>query len=96
MKKFVFLYCRDGESPKGDVEAWTNWFKSAGDVWVDIGNPFGQSKEVTSTEVKDGDSGALQATGYSIVKAADMDAAVAIAKSCPATDCVKVYEALPM
>ena len=58
------------------------WFGGMGDAVVDGGNPLGMSKTLTSGGVTD-DGGANPVSGYSIVNAADMDAAVEMAKGCP-------------
>ncbi len=53
-----------------------------GDALVNPGTPLGVTKVVSSDGVIDGErSGRL--TGYSIVQADSMDAAVEMAKSCP-------------
>lgn len=61
---------------------------------VDGGNPFGPSKAIaTDGTVSDGAPSAL--TGYSVITAADIDAATELAKGCPvfAVDGkVEVYE----
>ena len=61
--------------------AWTNWFGALGDVLVDGGNPISQATAISP------DGSVMDATsapsGYSILKADDLDAAVALAKGCP-------------
>ena len=63
------------------MTAWTDWFGVLGDKLVDGGNPTSQSKAISPDgSVMD----ATQApTGYSIIKADDLDSAVALAKDCP-------------
>ena len=65
---------------------------------IDGGNPTGLAKTVTSGAVKDG-GGANPLTGYSLLTAADINAAVALAKGCPILDAggsVEVAEAIDM
>jgi len=63
------------------MQAWTAWFGQLGDALVDGGNPTSISRAISP------DGSVMDATsapsGYSIIKAADIDAAVAAAKGCP-------------
>lgn len=64
------------------MKAWTDWFAELGTALVDGGNPASQTRSIapdgTVTQV-----GADAPTGYSIIKADDIDSAVALAKGCP-------------
>ncbi|OGO69157.1 MAG: hypothetical protein A2Z49_13145 [Chloroflexi bacterium RBG_19FT_COMBO_56_12] len=96
MKKFVFLHY-GYETPTQEImDAWNNWFASIGDKLVDVGNPFGPGREITHNGTKElaHDLGAI--TGYSIIKADNIDEAVKIAKSCPIITSIRVYEAMSM
>jgi len=81
MKKFVYLYI-GGEPPADAAEgkkvmaAWEAWFGTLGKDLVDIGAILGDRKTV-------GGSAATKATGYCVVQAADLKAAVAMAKKAP-------------
>ena len=63
------------------MTAWTNWFGTLGGALVDGGNPISQAKAISP------DGSVMDATsapsGYSILKADSLDAAVALAKGCP-------------
>ena len=63
------------------MTAWTNWFGALGDALVDGGNPISQARAISP------DGSVMDATsapsGYSIVKADDLDRAVELAKGCP-------------
>jgi hypothetical protein len=87
MANYLLVY-RGGSMPATPEEqaqvmkAWTDWFTEIGPALVDGGNPASQTKVVT----KDGsvtDGGAGSPTGYSIIKADDIDGAVKLAKGCP-------------
>ncbi len=103
MAKFMFAYHGGGmpETPEeGEkvMAAWREWMGNVGDAFVDAGAPLGMSKTVSSGGVAD-DGGANPISGYSIVEAADMDAALAMAKGCPIMDSggsVEVAEAMDM
>ena len=58
------------------------WVSSLGDASVDPGNPLGMSKTVSADGVTDG-GGANPMSGFSVVKADSMDAALEMAKECP-------------
>jgi hypothetical protein len=98
MKKFVFLYQGQGstEPTAEGMKAWGDWFASLGEHLVDGGNPFGAGREVTADGVTDLSADANPITGYTIVNAADLDAAQELLAGCPMSTGVRVYEALPM
>jgi hypothetical protein len=63
------------------IAAWNGWFGSLGDALVDGGNPISQTKAISPDgSVMDATSAP---TGYTIIKADDLDAAVALARGCP-------------
>jgi hypothetical protein len=63
------------------MAAWTSWFGTLGAALVDGGNPVSQSRAVSP------DGSVMDATsapsGYSIIKADSLDAAVEVSKGCP-------------
>ena len=89
MTEFVLVYT-GGSMPETEeegakvMEAWGAWMGGLGDALVSGGNPFTpQAKTIDSNGgVADGAVG-TPATGYSIVKADSLDAAVELAKGCP-------------
>ena len=87
MAKFL-LITRGGTMPDSPQEgarvmqAWTDWFTTIGGSIVDPGNPISQVRVVAADgSARPGDTGSV--TGYTVVEAADMDAAVALAKGAP-------------
>lgn len=87
MSNFLLLY-HGGSRPEDPAEqaqvmkAWTDWFGELGSALVDGGNPASQTRQIGADgAVTQVDGGAP--TGYSIIKAADIDSAVALAKGCP-------------
>jgi hypothetical protein len=100
----MFIYHGGGrpETPEeGErvMAAWQAWMGSIGEDMVDGGNPAGPSKTVTAGGVED-NGGANPVSGYTLVNAADMDAAVKIAQGCPILEggggTVEVAEAMEM
>lgn len=87
MPKFLFVY-HGGKRPEGKDEidkamaAWGKWMSDHAKAIVDPGNPVGLSKIVSAGGVAN-NGGTNPAFGYSIVEAADMDAACAIAAENP-------------
>jgi len=104
MKNYVFIYYNGGATdnmPMDEVRAaWMAWFQELGDKVVDAGNPFNSGGKVVMADgVNDAQGPAT--TGYTIVKADSLDAAIALAKTCPLVAHVKdagvgVYETMPM
>ena len=87
MSQFIFAY-HGGKTPETPEQgeqvmaAWRAWMGGMGDALVQPGAPVGMSKTVSGTGVAD-DGGSNPVSGYSVVRAADMNAAVAMAKGCP-------------
>ena len=87
MAKFVFAFHGGGmpETPEeGEkvMAAWGAWMGGLGAALVNGGAAVGKSKTVHAGSVDD-DGGANPISGYSVVEAADMDAALVMAKGCP-------------
>jgi hypothetical protein len=88
MAKYLLVYhggsMAEGEEAQAKVmAAWGAWFQNLGPALADGGNPTSQAKTVAGNgSVSDG-GGANPATGYSLIEADNIDAAVALAKGCP-------------
>lgn len=105
MAKFVLLYIGGGE-PTGEAEqaavmkAWMDWFGSLGAAVADHGNPFGPVAKQIASDGSVGDVPAgPPATGYSILSADSLDAAVGMAQGCPHLQSggqIAVYETFNM
>lgn len=103
MPKFLFVY-HGGNMPETKEEGeavmakWGAWMQDIGADLADGGNPVGMSKTVFADRVED-NGGANPTSGYTLVNAADMDAAIAHAKGCPILEgggSVEVAEAIDM
>jgi len=100
LANYLLVYTGSGTPPASEEEgqkvmdAWMGWFGSMGDAVVDGGNPISISKAISSGgKVTDGAPSGL--TGYSVIKADNIDAATALAKGCPhlaSGGGVEVYE----
>ena len=105
MANFVLLYTGGSlaETPaerEAVMQAWGAWFGKLGSALVDAGNPFTPAAKTISKgeKVSDGTVGTL-ATGYSVIKADSLGAAVELAKGCPHITSggqISVYETFPV
>jgi YCII-related domain len=94
--KYVLVYqggamAETEEAQQASMAAWGQWFGSLGSAVVDGGAPFGPSSAVGGGTPKTG------LTGYSILTADDLDAAVQLASGCPIVSdggSVDVYETI--
>jgi hypothetical protein len=86
MANYLLTYYGGGmpETPEENAkvtQAWTAWFGVLGEAVVDGGNPTSQSRAISPDgSVMDA---TMAPTGYSIIKAENLDAAVRAAKGCP-------------
>lgn len=104
MTNYVFAYsggkgvAADEAERNAQYAKWGQWFGELGSAVVDGGAAMGTAKTVgPGGSVSDG--GSLGLTGYSIVSADSLDAAVELAKGCPVVEiggAVDVYEAITM
>jgi len=80
MPKYVFAYrIQEGDSGSPDAMAqWMAWFEQLGSAVVDAGNPVFSRSTLGNV----GSGSALG--GYSLITADDLEAAVTLAKGCPA------------
>ena len=87
MSTYIIAYHggKKPESPEDGakhMEKWQDWIKSLGDTVVNPGTPLGPSKIVRSTGVSD-NNGSDRLTGFAMVKAESLNAAIEIAKTDP-------------
>ncbi|WP_158965779.1 YciI family protein [Chachezhania sediminis] len=87
MTDYLFVYHggavpRTPEEGQKAMEAWGDWFGALGDALVIPGNAVGASRTVTSSGVTD-DGGPNPASGFTVVKADSLEAAIEMAKGCP-------------
>lgn len=108
MAKYIFLYYNGGdpsqtskEEMEGIMADWGKWYEEMGSSIVDGGAPFGPNGQAVSRDSAD-PVGEWPASGYTIIEADSMEAAVEKAKGHPMhkhTDgeaVIRVYEAMPM
>lgn len=87
MANYIFAY-HGGEQPKTPeegknmMEKWRAWIEDLGSTMVNPGTPLGMSKTVSADGVAD-NGGSNPLTGYSVVDADSIEAALEIAKGSP-------------
>lgn len=105
MPKYVLAYHGGSGIPGSEaeqakiMEAWGAWFGGLGAAVADGGNPTGRAVTVNADGSTAEGGGANPLTGYSLINADDMDAALQMAKGCPVLDSggsVEVAEAVEM
>ncbi len=105
MADFVLLYTGGGmpeteEETAQVMKAWDAWMGQIGSGLKDGGNPFTPAAKTIANDgsVSDGAPGPLH-TGYTILTADSLDAALEMAKSCPVLmggASITVYEVFPV
>jgi YCII-related domain-containing protein len=96
MSKYVLVYqggamADTDAAQQAAMAAWGRWFETLGAAVVDGGAPFGPNAGVGGGGARTG------LTGYSILSATDLDAAVSLAAGCPVIadgGSVDVYETI--
>jgi hypothetical protein len=83
MANYVLIYSGGGgmgesEEVRAAIMAkWNAWYERLGAAIVDGGNPFGPSRHVGADDVGEGPASSPPATGYTVISADSLDAAVA-------------------
>lgn len=102
MSNYAFTYYGEPkfEGPEEGTNyqsKWRAWMGGLGDSLVNPGIPLGKPKTVSSSGVSDF-YGENRVTGFSIVKADSLGAAIEMAKKCPHLDhgTIEVAEAMDM
>ncbi len=102
MSDFVLLY-QGGSMPETEeaqkqvMDAWTSWFTTLGAAVKDPGNPFSGAAKSIAADGAVSDGGGGSASGYTILSADSLDAAVTLSKGCPVLQSgasLTVYETL--
>jgi hypothetical protein len=102
MPRYLLIF-HGGSQPSSPEEgetvmaAWNGWMRSLGKALVDGGNPVGNNKTIASNGA--GSGGGDPATGYSILEASDLEAAVMLARGCPhlqSGGSIEVAEIMPV
>ena len=74
-----------------EMGAWNKWFESIADIKVDQGG-FRGGREISRSGTEDIPFGKDSITGYTMIKAENLDEAARIAGECPIVASTQVYE----
>jgi TfoX/Sxy family transcriptional regulator of competence genes len=91
MKKFVLLHYGFEKPTPEIMAAWGKWFEATKPHIVDMGG-FGNGREISKAGTKDLPLGPDAITGFTIVNAANLDAAEKMAQGNPFISSIRVYE----
>lgn len=102
MPNYIFAY-HGGKKPESPEEGaklmarWKAWVGGLGAAAVNPGSPVGMSKTVSSGSVSN-DGGSNPLSGFSIVNADSMEAALKMVQGCPHLDhgTIEVAEVMEM
>jgi hypothetical protein len=92
MKRFMLLHYGFEKPTPEIMAAWKNWFESIADRSVEHGGFHGGAREISHGGTKDLPMGPDSITGYSIIRAEDLDEAEKIARENPFIAGIRVYE----
>jgi hypothetical protein len=104
MSKYLLAY-HGGSMPDSEADqaavmaAWGNWFTTLGAAVADGGAPCAASTTIAADGSASAGGGPNPVSGYSLITADDLDAAVALAKGCPILDAggsIEVAETVDM
>jgi hypothetical protein len=74
----------DGKDAQAKVmAAWGQWMQKLGSNLIDGGNPVGKASTIDNKGAISSGGGANAVSGYSVIKADSLDAAIKLAKECP-------------
>lgn len=88
MATYLLAY-HGGSMPETEKEqarvmaAWGRWYQKLGKAVVDGGNPVGRAQTIASTGRVTRGGGKNPVTGYTIIKANDLETATKLSKGCP-------------
>ncbi len=91
MKKFVLMHFGFEQPTPEIMEAWMAWFESIKDVQVEqVG--FSGGREISASGTRDLPWDLDSISGYNVVEAESLDAAVALAQGNPFISSIRIYE----
>ena len=104
MAKYLLTY-HGGSQPESEAAGqevmaqWMKWFESIGPSVADGGNPTGMAKTIAPGGTVSGGASSDPVTGYSLLTADSLDAAIKLAQGCPhltSGGTVRVHETIEM
>ena len=93
MKNYLILHYGFEKPTPEQMGAWNKWLKSIADKQVEKGHLPG-GREISHSGTKDLPFGKDSITGYTVIKAENLDEAEKIAQECPIVASTRVYEVM--
>jgi uncharacterized protein YciI len=94
MKKYVLLHYGFEKPTPEIMSAWGKWFEQAKDSIVDMAGPFGGGREISKAGVRELPLERESITGYTVIRAENLDDAQTIAQSNPYVSSIRIYEVM--
>jgi hypothetical protein len=91
MKNFMILHFGFVRPTSEEMASWNRWFDSIADRQVDRGH-FSGGRELSSEGMKELPMAEDSITGFTVIRATDLDEAETLARSCPIVASTRVYE----
>jgi len=91
MKNFLILHYGFEKPTPEEMGAWNKWFESVADIQIEKGH-FPGGKEISNSGIQDLPFGKDSITGYTMIKAENLEEAGKIAAECPIVASTRVYE----
>jgi hypothetical protein len=91
VSNFLILHYGFKKPTPEEMGAWNSWFEAIADKQVERGG-FRGGREISSAGTKDLPFAEDSITGYTIIKAENLDDAEKIAQGCPIVASTRVYQ----
>ena len=91
MKNYLILHYGFEQPTPEDMQAWNAWFESIVEIQIERQGLSG-GREISHTGTRDLPFAKDSLTGYTIIKAENLDEATEIAQGCPIVASTRVYE----
>ncbi len=91
MKKFMFLHFGFEKPTPEIMQAWQKWFGAIAEHQVEQGG-FANGREISKSGTRDLPWDRECITGYNIIQAENLDAAMKLAEGNPFISSIRVYE----
>ena len=92
MKKFVLVHYGFEKPTPEIMTAWGKWFETIKDNMVDMAGPFVGGREISKAGTRELPLGPESITGFTVVRAENLDDAEKMAHGNPYISSVRVYE----
>ena len=91
MKNYLILHYGFEKPTPEEMDAWNKWFGSIADKQVDMGGLRG-GREISNSGTRELPFAKNSITGYTVIKAENLDEAEKIAQECPFVASTRIYE----